>query len=179
MLMALALVPGPWDLVHAQAPPSQTIRSADASDPAEVYVSARHSFRVVTVVEGLDLPWSMAWLPSGEMLVTERPGRLRIIRDGKLEPEPITGWPRVYKEQGQGGFMDVVPHPNFATNRLLYLSYGSLTRTARRERPPSSGGVSRVVMLKTWKRFSSQTHGATTTTISQDGWSSMTTATCS
>jgi glucose/arabinose dehydrogenase len=95
MLMALALVPGPWDLVHAQAPPSQTIRSADASDPAEVYVSARHSFRVVTVVEGLDLPWSMAWLPSGEMLVTERPGRLRIIRDGKLEPEPITGWPRV------------------------------------------------------------------------------------
>ena len=89
-----------------------------------VQVTARHNFRVVTVAEDLEYPWSMAWLPSGDMLVTERPGRLRIIREGVLDPNPITGWPAVYRQQGQGGFMDVVPHPDFATNRLLYLSYG-------------------------------------------------------
>ena len=90
----------------------------------EVQVTARHNFRVVTVAEDLEYPWSMAWLPGGDMLVTERPGRLRIIRDGVLSPNPITGWPSVYRQQGQGGFMDVVSHPDFATNRLLYLSYG-------------------------------------------------------
>jgi len=95
-----------------------------AGRSGDTHVSARHSFRVVTVAEDLDHPWSMAWLPSGEMLITERPGRLRIIRDGVLDPEPISGWPPVYKERGQGGFMDIVPHPDFATNRLLYLSYG-------------------------------------------------------
>lgn len=95
-----------------------------AIDAADTQVSARHSFRVVTVAEDLDHPWSMAWLPSGEMLITERPGRLRIIRHGVLDPEPITGWPPVYRERGQGGFMDIVPHPDFATNGLLYLSYG-------------------------------------------------------
>ena len=89
-----------------------------------MHVTARHNFRVVTVAEDLDHPWSMAWLPGGEMLITERPGRLRIIRGGVLDPDPITGWPAVYRERGQGGFMDVVPHPDFATNRLIYLSYG-------------------------------------------------------
>jgi glucose/arabinose dehydrogenase len=76
------------------------------------------------VAEDLEYPWSMAWLPNGDMLVVERPGRLRIVRDGVLDPSPITGWPAVYREEGQGGFMDVVPHRDFATNRLLYLSYG-------------------------------------------------------
>ncbi len=102
-----------------------TVSAQVAADRSgDVHVSARHSFRVVTVAEDLDHPWSMAWLPSGEMLVTKRPGRLRIIRDGVLDPEPIVGWPPVYMERGQGGFMDIVPHPDFATNRLLYLSYG-------------------------------------------------------
>ena len=100
-------------------------QSSDARNGEdEVQVTARHNFRVVTVAEDLEYPWSMAWLPSGDMLVTERPGRLRIIRGGVLDPDPITGWPAVYRQQGQGGFMDVVPHPDFATNRLLYLSYG-------------------------------------------------------
>jgi glucose/arabinose dehydrogenase len=58
------------------------------------------------------------------MLIVERPGRLRIIRNGVLDPDAITGWPKVYRERGQGGFMDVVPHPDFVTNGLLYLSYG-------------------------------------------------------
>ena len=123
-LLVCALVFAPGAFVQVQSQVSQFRRVADKGDPVDVYESARHSFRVVTVVEGLDHPWSIAWLPSGEMLVTERPGRLRIIRNGKLDPNPVSGLPRVYKEKGQGGFMDVVPHPNFATNGLLYLSYG-------------------------------------------------------
>jgi glucose/arabinose dehydrogenase len=104
--------------------------SAEAQIPSQepdstgVYESARHRFRVVTVVEDLEYPWSMAWLPTGELLVVERPGRLRIVRDGVLDPSPIPGFPAVYRERGQGGFMDVLPHPDFAQNRLLYLSYG-------------------------------------------------------
>ncbi len=79
-------------------------------------------FKVVTVAEGLKNPWSMAWLPNGDMLVTERVGTLRIIRDGKLLPDPVPGVPEV-RAQGQGGLQDVVLHPNFAQNHVLYLSY--------------------------------------------------------
>jgi glucose/arabinose dehydrogenase len=64
----------------------------------------------------------MAWLPNGDMLVTERPGRLRIVRNGRLVPEPVGGLPAI-RTGGQGGLLDVVPHPQFASNRLLYLSY--------------------------------------------------------
>lgn len=98
--------------------------SPQMPEPEQIHESARHNFRVVTVAEGLDNPWSLAWLPDGTMLIVERTGRLRTYRDGVLEPEPITGWPKVYRERGQGGFMDIVPHPEFASNGLLYLSYG-------------------------------------------------------
>ncbi len=106
----------------AEGPSLQAQSAAGAADV--IHESARHNFRVVTVVEGLDYPWSMAWLPGGDMLVTERPGRLRVVRDGVLDPTPITGFPAVYRDRGQGGFMDVLPHPDFARNGLLYLSYG-------------------------------------------------------
>lgn len=89
---------------------SQTVRSQEAD------------FRVVTVADGLDTPWSMAWLPNGDMLVTERPGRLRVIRSGVLDPDPVTGVPPVHA-RGQGGLLDVVLHPAFDSNRLIYLSY--------------------------------------------------------
>ena len=84
--------------------------------------SAHHEYRIVTVVEGLEVPWSMAFLPDGDMLVTERPGRLRIIRNGRLLVEPVSGVPAVFA-LGQGGLFDVVLHPEFATNRLIYLSF--------------------------------------------------------
>ncbi|GMV04488.1 MAG: hypothetical protein AMXMBFR53_07680 [Gemmatimonadota bacterium] len=89
---------------------------------AQVHRSAEHDYRLVTVAEGLVNPWSMAWLPDGTMLVTERPGRLRVIRDGKLLPDPVPGVPAV-RQGGQGGLFEVMPHPDFATNRLLYLTY--------------------------------------------------------
>lgn len=84
--------------------------------------SVHHDYRVVTVAEGLVQPWSLAFLPGGDILVTERPGRLRIVRDGRLLPGPVEGVPEVFA-QGQGGLLDVVPHPDFSSNRLLYLSY--------------------------------------------------------
>ena len=87
-----------------------------------VYRSALHDFQVVTVADGLVNPWSMAFLPGGDMLITERPGRLRIVRHGRLLDEPAEGVPEVLA-QGQGGLFDVVPHPDFESNRLLYLSF--------------------------------------------------------
>jgi len=89
---------------------------------SQIHRAAGHHFRVVTVVDGLEIPWSMAWLPNGDMLVTERPGRLRVVRDGVLLPDPVSGVPEVFA-RGQGGLMDVVLHPDFAANRLVYLSY--------------------------------------------------------
>jgi len=89
---------------------------------APVIHSAYHDYRVVTVADGLENPWSIAFLPGGDMLVTERPGRLRIIRQGKLLTNPVLGVPEVFAE-GQGGLFDVRLHPDFASNHLLYLSY--------------------------------------------------------
>jgi glucose/arabinose dehydrogenase len=93
-----------------------------ALNAQEEFQSVHHDFRVVTVVDGLEHPWSMAWLPNGDMLVTERPGRLRIVRGGMLVPDPITGVPEV-RAQGQGGLLDVTLHPDFESNRLIYLSF--------------------------------------------------------
>jgi glucose/arabinose dehydrogenase len=77
----------------------------------------------VTVVKGLSHPWSLAFLPNGDILVTERnAGRLRIVRNGVLDPQPIAGVPPVYSA-GLAGLMEVVLHPKFADNRLVYLSY--------------------------------------------------------
>jgi len=91
-------------------------RAADTQD------SELHAFRLVEVAGGFDSPWGLAFLPDGDILVTERAGRLRLIRDGKLRPEPVEGLP-VIEEVGQGGLLDVAPHPNFAENRILYFSY--------------------------------------------------------
>lgn len=96
--------------------------AAPTSAHAQVYRSAHHDFRVATVAEGLEHPWSIAFLPEGDILVTERPGRLRIIRNGRLLPAPVEGVPPVFAV-GQGGLLDVVPHPDFESNRLIYLTY--------------------------------------------------------
>jgi aldose sugar dehydrogenase len=98
------------------------LAAVPAAAQDDVYKSARHDFRVVTVAEGLEHPWSIAFLPGGDILVTERPGRLRIIRNGRLLPAPVEGVPPVFAV-GQGGLLDVVPHPSFEQNRLVYLSY--------------------------------------------------------
>jgi glucose/arabinose dehydrogenase len=91
---------------------------------AQTIATQEHSIRVVRLVEGLEHPWGLAFLPGGAMLVTERPGRLRIVRDGRLEPQPVTGLPPV-APHGQGGLLDVALHPRFSENALVYLSYSA------------------------------------------------------
>jgi len=94
------------------------------------YPSSAGDLVVETVAGGLEHPWGLAFLPDGRMLVTERPGRLRLVgTDGKLSA-PITGVPNV-AGRGQGGLLDVVPDPGFAQNRTIYLSFAE----------PRSGGA--------------------------------------
>jgi glucose/arabinose dehydrogenase len=84
--------------------------------------SEHYRLRVVTVADGLEHPWGLAFLPDGRMLVTERPGRLRIVGKGGLEPQPVAGLPKIVAA-GQGGLLDVALHPRFADNALVYLAY--------------------------------------------------------
>jgi glucose/arabinose dehydrogenase len=84
--------------------------------------SAYHDYRVANFVDSLVQPWSIAFLPGGDALITERPGRLRIVRNGQLLPNAVEGVPPVVHST-QGGLLEVAVHPNFATNRLLYITY--------------------------------------------------------
>jgi glucose/arabinose dehydrogenase len=88
----------------------------------QTFFSGEVPVRVVPVAKGLSHPWSLAFLPDGSLLVTERDGRLRIIRNGVLDPKPIAGVPAVFARV-LGGLLDVALHPAFAENRLLYLTY--------------------------------------------------------
>lgn len=79
-------------------------------------------FRVETVASGLEVPWAFAWLPNKDLLVTERPGRVRIIENGKLRAEPVFTVPDV-EPTGESGLMDISLHPDFANNGFVYLAY--------------------------------------------------------
>jgi glucose/arabinose dehydrogenase len=82
------------------------------------------NLKVDTVASGLTMPWASALLPNGDMLVTERVGKLRLVKDGKLDPQEISGIPEVlYK--GQGGLLDIALHPDYKTNGWIYISYSS------------------------------------------------------
>ena len=92
-------------------------------DKPVVYRTAEgQDIRVVVVTKGLSHPWGLAFLPDGGLLVTERGGKLRIIRNGVLDPTPVSGVPAV-RSGGLNGLMDVVLHPRFAENKFVYLSY--------------------------------------------------------
>jgi len=96
-----------------------------AQTPSSVVQSEKHRFRVVTLTTGLAHPWSVAFLPDGRMLVTEREGRLRLIgTDLKLHPQAIEGLPAVVA-QGQGGLFDVVLHPDYSRNGWIYWAYNA------------------------------------------------------
>jgi glucose/arabinose dehydrogenase len=91
---------------------------------AQTFGSEHHDFRLVRVVEGLAQPWSVAFLPDGRMLITEKAGRLRVVEQGLLLPQPVAGVPQV-TVHGQGGLHDVALHPQFEKNRLVYLAYAA------------------------------------------------------
>ena len=109
-------------LLPAQQPPQPTMPPKVLPASAFVIDTAEQGQVRVTPIRGLVRPWTLVFLPNGDMLVTEKPGRLRILRNGKVDPTPISGVPTVLG-QGTGGLMGVALHPRFAENRLVYLSY--------------------------------------------------------
>jgi len=92
------------------------------AEPIEFDTAEVMRIRVVPVARQLVNPWSLAFLPDGNMLVTEKDGRLRIIRNGVLDPKPISGTPAV-RVSGRSGLMEVLLHPQFASNRFIYFTY--------------------------------------------------------
>lgn len=90
--------------------------------PEGVQHSEEHAYKIETLADGLEVPWSLTFLPDKRIIVTERAGRLRVIADGKLRPEQIGGIPPVIVKD-EAGLMSVVAHPDFEHNHLLYLSY--------------------------------------------------------
>ncbi len=108
------------------------------------------SFRVETVVGNLQVPWSMVWAPDGRMLFTERVGRVRIYESGKLQPQPLFTVPGV-EPTGESGLMSIALHPEFSSNRLLYLSYaykgdGQRVRVVRYRETPNGLAEPKVII---------------------------------
>ncbi len=115
--------PTPWAIGLALALSLAVAAPATAQGVGDIEPADDHRFRIVEVADGLDRPWSLAFLPDGRMLVTERGGDMRVIdAQGRLAPDPVAGVPDV-ADTGQGGLLDVVPHPDFASNGWIYLSY--------------------------------------------------------
>ncbi|ENN87893.1 glucose sorbosone dehydrogenase [Rhizobium freirei PRF 81] len=90
------------------------------ADPSQTFKTQKVTVKVETVATGLEHPWAVAVLPDGAYLVTERPGRLRLVRDGKISPA-LAGLPKVYA-RGQGGLLDIELDPKFGSNRTLYFT---------------------------------------------------------
>lgn len=101
----------------------------------EMYESEEFDFHVQTVVEGVEVVWGMAFLPNGNMIITERDGDMHLVRDGALVEDPIAGVPEVHAE-GQGGLLDIEPHPQYEENGWLYFSYSK----------PGPGGGNTAIM---------------------------------
>jgi glucose/arabinose dehydrogenase len=103
-------------------PPLAIPRAAFGDGPWTIEAAEGVKIRMSVVTKGLVNPWSFAWLPDGSMLITERPGRLRLLKNGVLDPTPISGVPAV-KAQRLSGLMDVALHPKFTENHIVYLTY--------------------------------------------------------
>ncbi|WP_234570738.1 PQQ-dependent sugar dehydrogenase [Rhodohalobacter sp. 614A] len=101
----------------------------------EIYESEELNFHVQTVVEDVGVVWGMAFLPDGSMIITKRDGDMHLIQNGELVEEPISGVPKVWA-QGQGGLLDIEPHPNYEANGWLYFSYSK----------PGPGGANTAIM---------------------------------
>ena len=106
------------------APPPIAWSSPPLGDgPFLLQTAQQRNIRVVVVTKGLSHPWSLAFLPDGSMLVTEREGRLRVVRNGRLEPAPVAGAPNVVSRGTMAGLMDIALHPRFVENKWIYISY--------------------------------------------------------
>jgi glucose/arabinose dehydrogenase len=120
-------------LADLAPPPVPVARPAPPPTASATAPVVKTGYKAVEIASGLDHPWSLAFLPDGSILVTERKGALRVIRDGKLVAQPIAGVPPIHTGR-QAGLFDVVLHPKFAENQVLYLTYASGTREANATR---------------------------------------------
>ncbi|HEX6648850.1 MAG TPA: PQQ-dependent sugar dehydrogenase [Pyrinomonadaceae bacterium] len=114
--------------------------------------STQTRFKIEKVAGGLEVPWSIVWAPDGRMIFTERPGRVRVMENGTLNPKPLFVVPDV-EGSGESGLMSVVLHPQFSSNRLLYLSYayssgGGIRVRVVRYREAPEGFVDRKVIIE-------------------------------
>ncbi len=103
-------------LACKSAPPGRGAGEVESS------AATQTNFKLETVVSGLEVPWSIVWAPDGRMLINERPGRVRVVVNGRLRPEPLYTVSDV-ETSGESGLMGLALHPQFSTNRFLYLSY--------------------------------------------------------
>jgi glucose/arabinose dehydrogenase len=131
------------------------------------------TFRVVEVALGLEHPWAVAFLPDGGMLVTERPGRLRLVESGRLREAPIAGLPEVYARD-QGGLLDVILDPAFAENAWIYLSYshaegGRTTTRVMRARYAPEGLSEQKVIFEAKPLIASSKHFGSRLAFGRDG----------
>src|SRR6516165_433864 len=129
----------------AQQPQTQTARPGITvpplgDGPFVFDTGEQHKIRVVVLSKDLSHPWSMAFLPDGAILITERAGRLRIFRNGVLDPTPVAGIPEV-KAQALQGLMDIALHPKFSENKLIYFTYHKPNPNPGPNAPANAPGV--------------------------------------
>jgi glucose/arabinose dehydrogenase len=111
----------------------------ESSEPIK---SEKLTFTLDTIETGIDVPWGLAFLPNGDLLVTDKSGEIRTIRDGKLLPEKVGGVPSVFT-RGQGGLFDLELHPDYEENGWLYISYAAVP-----EKKGESGGMTYIMRAK-------------------------------
>ena len=133
LMLLTAPLPGAQQAAPAEQPNDTQSRHSDLGNGPWTFQTGDHPIRVSKVIGGLDRPWGMAFLPDGGILITERPGRLRIVRNGVLDPQPVTGVPKVLLKDFDG-LLDVSLHPRFAENHLVYLTYSKVS-------PFDGGGI--------------------------------------
>lgn len=125
--------PLPDNSATSGAPDELETVSSDSSESARPAIAQADTLAQTILVDSLEHPWGMAWLPDGTMLVTERPGRVRLIREGTLDPTPLAGVPDVLAT-GQGGLLDIAVHPQFAANQWVYFTYAEGSSGANQTR---------------------------------------------
>src|SRR5688572_23633433 len=118
--------------------------------PFDFETYEQRNIRVVVVTKGLSHPWSIAFIPDGTILVTERVGRLRAIRNGVLDPAPVAGTPAVHSQGTMAGLMDIALHPRFAENKWVYISYHKPVGKAPDVNGRESVLASNSIMRGTW-----------------------------
>lgn len=126
----------------SHAPPGRGAGEIESSPQTQT------SFKIETVIGNLEVPWSIVWAPDGRMIFTERPGRVRVFQNGKLQPQPLFVVPDV-EPRGESGLMSIALHPQFASNHLLYLSYAFTGQQVRvvRYRDTPNGLTDRKVII--------------------------------